>query len=255
MALSDYQQQPQLARTGYKRSSRRRSSPGSLSASPSSLSSSPVVVAGGSSGLMASSQRRLEAFRLMQGLVIAYENMSLEQRHRAVLRNQSFLAALVPLLEVRSCSHEKIHLLGRELLTSPFSFVLIYLPPPSCRRLRCFRWRVTALTGKGRLTNRCLKATPRLSAMHLRPPRRATTESQSWFLSMMILHSVAVPFRREGKVVPTPPQGPDDSAWARGCSVLSGSLYCQLFSTPPTFILKFLSSCYILVWAEAEGEF
>jgi len=51
-------------------------------------------------GPMAHSQRRTEALRLMQGLAVAYENMTRNQRRRAVLRDRAFLPALAPLLEV-----------------------------------------------------------------------------------------------------------------------------------------------------------
>ena len=55
-------------------------------------------------GPMAHSQRRMEALRLLQGLVVAYENLSRDQRRRAVLRDRSFLPALAALLAVRTAA-------------------------------------------------------------------------------------------------------------------------------------------------------
>jgi hypothetical protein len=61
--------------------------------SSSSLSSS-------SSFKKAQKSHRVDSVRLMQGLVIAYENMGRNQRRKAVLRERNFLANLKPMLEV-----------------------------------------------------------------------------------------------------------------------------------------------------------
>jgi len=53
-----------------------------------------------SSDKKAAAQTKRDSVRLVQGLVIAYENMGRVQRRKAVLRERDFLSQLAPLLEM-----------------------------------------------------------------------------------------------------------------------------------------------------------
>lgn len=65
------------------------------SAGPARGSASPLAVA----------SARVEALRLLQGLVIAYENMTVDQRNKAVLKEKAFAGSLGTLLEVGATSY------------------------------------------------------------------------------------------------------------------------------------------------------
>ena len=61
---------------------------------------SSSVIAPVSANPLAVASARVEALRLLQGLVIAYENMSVDQRNKAVLKEKAFAGSLGSLLEV-----------------------------------------------------------------------------------------------------------------------------------------------------------
>jgi hypothetical protein len=60
-----------------------------------------LMAASASENPLAAASARVEALRLLQGLVIAYENMTVGQRSRAVLKEKAFADSLGALLEVK----------------------------------------------------------------------------------------------------------------------------------------------------------
>jgi len=78
------------------------------SAPPLMARNSIMTSAGSTGGLanpLAVASTRVEALRLLQGLVIAYENMTVDQRNKAVLKEKAFAGSLGTLLEVGATSY------------------------------------------------------------------------------------------------------------------------------------------------------
>ena len=81
---------------------------------------------GAGAGALSNSQKRVDAIRLLQALVISYENMTREQRRRSALRDKALVAALEPLLEVATAIFPSLSLSSLSRLSLSLVSLVIF---------------------------------------------------------------------------------------------------------------------------------